>query len=115
MLNPGQYILITLVRFYRHAISPAKVFLVGPAGHCRFSPTCSAYAIEAIGRHGVWAGCWLALKRIGRCHPWGGCGDDPVPERKSSLKAELQTGQVSSLKVKLQTEGGPERVGSHGS
>ncbi len=48
---------------------------------CRFTPSCSAYAITAIQRHGVAKGLWLALRRIARCHPWGGHGHDPVPER----------------------------------
>lgn len=48
---------------------------------CRFTPSCSAYAITAIERHGVAKGGWLALRRIARCHPWGGHGHDPVPER----------------------------------
>jgi hypothetical protein len=48
---------------------------------CRFTPSCSAYAITAIERHGVAKGLWLALRRIARCHPWGGHGHDPVPER----------------------------------
>lgn len=46
---------------------------------CRFSPSCSAYAIEALSRHGPVKGGWLALRRIGRCHPWGASGYDPVP------------------------------------
>lgn len=61
------------IRFYQLCISP----LFPPA--CRFTPTCSAYAIEAIMKHGVIRGTWLALKRISRCHPWGGSGYDPVP------------------------------------
>ena len=61
------------VRLYRVAISPLL-----PAS-CRFAPTCSAYAIDAIGRHGAWHGSGLALRRILRCHPWGGSGYDPVP------------------------------------
>ena len=61
------------VRFYRWFISP----ILGV--HCRFTPTCSAYAIEAVSRHGIVRGSWLALKRILRCHPWGKSGVDPVP------------------------------------
>ncbi|MDP6992827.1 MAG: membrane protein insertion efficiency factor YidD [Woeseiaceae bacterium] len=63
-----------LVWIYRYAISP----LVG--ANCRYQPTCSAYAEEALRTHGAFKGGWLALKRIGRCHPWGGSGFDPVPE-----------------------------------
>ena len=67
-----------LVRFYRLCLSP----LVPPS--CRYQPTCSAYALEALERHGPFRGTWLALKRIGRCHPveWlgGSSGFDPVPE-----------------------------------
>jgi len=48
--------------------------------HCRYHPTCSAYALEAIEKHGAVRGWWLAVKRIGRCHPWGGAGFDPVPD-----------------------------------
>lgn len=47
---------------------------------CRFTPSCSAYGIAAVKRHGALAGGWLTLKRLGRCHPWGGRGFDPVPE-----------------------------------
>ncbi len=68
-------ILITLVRAYRLLVSP---FL---APSCRFQPTCSAYAVEALRRHGGLRGTWLAIRRIGRCHPWGGSGYDPVPDR----------------------------------
>ena len=66
-------ILILMVQFYRHAISP----LFPPA--CRYTPTCSAYAMEAIKKYGAAKGSWLAIKRIARCHPWGGSGYDPVP------------------------------------
>ncbi len=64
---------ILLIRFYQAAISPYLM----PS--CRFTPSCSAYGIEAISRHGPFKGSWLTLKRIGRCHPWGGSGYDPVP------------------------------------
>jgi putative membrane protein insertion efficiency factor len=66
-------LLLLLVRFYQLFISP----LTPPS--CRYSPTCSAYAAEAIGKYGAWRGGRLALRRIGRCHPWGGAGYDPVP------------------------------------
>ena len=65
--------LIGLVKLYRLAISPWLGM------NCRFQPTCSEYAIEALQKHGVFKGTWLAAKRIGRCHPWGGSGYDPVP------------------------------------
>jgi len=65
--------LIQLVRLYRVAISPWL------GANCRFDPTCSSYAIEALQRHGILKGSWLAMRRIGRCHPWGGSGYDPVP------------------------------------
>ena len=66
-------ILIALVRAYQYALSPWW------GGQCRFTPTCSHYAIEALERHGAAGGSWLALRRILRCHPWGHGGYDPVP------------------------------------
>jgi putative membrane protein insertion efficiency factor len=65
--------LIALVKLYRFVLSP----LIAP--RCRFLPTCSEYALEALRRHGAWRGGYLALRRILRCHPWGGSGYDPVP------------------------------------
>lgn len=67
---------VWLVRFYQVAISPYT-----PAS-CRYSPTCSSYTLEALKVHGVFKGGWLAIKRIGSCHPWGGSGFDPVPKPK---------------------------------
>ena len=64
------------IQLYRWFLSP---FL---GRHCRFQPTCSAYALEAIEMHGIVRGYGLALKRIGRCHPFGGEGYDPVPEAR---------------------------------
>ena len=67
-------ICIGLIRIYQATLSP----LIGM--HCRFQPTCSRYAVEAIQVHGAIKGCWLAMKRLGRCHPLGGAGYDPVPD-----------------------------------
>jgi putative membrane protein insertion efficiency factor len=87
-VNAAQHILIFGVRLYRWVLSPAKTVLFGPLGHCRYTPSCSQYALEAIARHGALAGSWLALKRLGRCHPWGGCGEDPVPDLPKSKNRE---------------------------
>ncbi|MBQ7773216.1 MAG: membrane protein insertion efficiency factor YidD [Bacteroidales bacterium] len=65
--------IILLVRFYQICISPLK-----PAT-CRFTPTCSTYAIEALRKHGPIKGGYLAIRRLLKCHPWGGSGYDPVP------------------------------------
>lgn len=67
-----------LFTIYRHFLSPALHLLAGAGFGCRFTPTCSEYAQEALKRHGTVRGGWLALKRIGRCHPWGVSGFDPV-------------------------------------
>lgn len=65
----------------RGLIQTYRVTLSSVAGrNCRYLPTCSAYTDEAIARHGLWAGCWIGLSRICRCHPWGDSGFDPVPE-----------------------------------
>lgn len=66
-------IMLGLIWFYRHCISPLT-----PAA-CRYTPTCSQYAIEAIKKYGPFKGGWLAFRRILRCNPWGGSGYDPVP------------------------------------
>ena len=72
-----------LVLAYRNLLSP-----VMPAS-CRYMPTCSAYALEALGRYGALRGGWLAAARICRCHPWGGSGFDPVPDRGSPTARTL--------------------------
>ena len=66
-------IMLALIWFYRHCISPLT-----PAA-CRYTPTCSQYAVEAIKKYGPFKGGWLAFRRILRCNPWGGSGYDPVP------------------------------------
>lgn len=65
---------LALIKIYQWVISP----ILGP-NKCRFTPTCSHYAAEALKKHGPFKGLWLAIKRISRCHPWGGQGYDPVP------------------------------------
>ncbi len=65
---------ILAIRLYQVTLSPLM------AGHCRFIPTCSNYAIDAYRLHGPVRGTWLTLRRLARCHPWGGNGFDPVPE-----------------------------------
>jgi len=67
-------LLLGLIRVYQLALSPWL------GTQCRYEPTCSKYAAEALERHGVTRGAWLAAKRLGRCHPWGRSGYDPVPE-----------------------------------
>lgn len=71
--KPLSWLMLTLIAFYRSFISP----MTPPA--CRFTPTCSQYAQEAIRKYGPFRGGWLALKRILRCNPFGGSGYDPVP------------------------------------
>jgi hypothetical protein len=64
---------ILLIKIYQWVISPWL------GSKCRYTPTCSHYAAEAFKKHGVLKGMWLSLRRISRCHPWGGSGYDPVP------------------------------------
>ncbi len=81
-MRPGRLVgvvLRILIRGYQLFLSPVL------PGACRFYPTCSEYAAEAVARRGAVRGGWLALKRIGRCHPWGGSGFDPVPTGKSEM------------------------------
>jgi putative membrane protein insertion efficiency factor len=80
-------VLIGMVRFYQVAISP----WTPPT--CRYTPTCSQYALEALERHGAARGSWLAMRRLAHCHPWGGHGYDPVPARPDqSQPTEVTTG-----------------------
>jgi uncharacterized protein len=69
-----------LIRLYQWTISPLLALIAGPGNGCRFRPTCSEYFLEAVEKHGALRGSWLGLKRLARCQPWGGQGEDPVPE-----------------------------------
>jgi hypothetical protein len=91
-MNIFQQVSISAIRLYQVVISPIIVSFLGPSARCRFNPSCSQYALEAIRIHGVIGGCWLALRRLARCHPWGACGDDPVPEKTGSSSATLAMG-----------------------
>ena len=68
-----QMVFLTVIHTYRYTLG--SVF----GGQCRYEPTCSHYFLQAVERHGVLRGGWLGIKRIGRCHPWGGSGYDPLP------------------------------------
>jgi len=92
-MNLFQAILIFAIRVYRWMISPAQIFLFGADAGCRFTPTCSQYAMEAIQTRGAIAGSWLATMRICRCHPFGSCGHDPVEK--------LNLGSMESRPTKI--------------
>ena len=82
------------MRVYRWTLSPVLSGLFGGAAGCRFTPTCSAYALEALRTHGAARGVWLTTRRLCRCHPWGGCGHDPVPPtnlERGARNSELGT------------------------
>lgn len=84
-MNPARLVLRGAILGYRYLISPLR------PGSCRFEPTCSAYALDAVDRFGAVAGGRLAVRRLLRCHPWGGWGYDPVPD-----SAETGAGAVST-------------------
>jgi len=76
-LGPAARVLRALIVFYQRLFD-------GRPSPCRYVPSCSSYAVEAVEVHGFWRGLWLSTRRVCRCHPWGGHGWDPVPERKAA-------------------------------
>jgi len=68
-----------LIRFYQRVLNPMLKAAAGPAMGCRYTPSCSNYYLQAVELHGPFRGSWYGICRIFRCHPWGGCGYDPVP------------------------------------
>jgi len=84
-------VLLVLIRVYRVLLSPVYHALFGPC--CRFEPTCSAYAEQALKQHGAWRGLWLAARRLARCHPLARAGFDPVPaceRHQVQVQAQVQ-------------------------
>lgn len=75
-MNPAQRLLIGLIRFYQYVLSPWL------GNQCRYTPTCSEYARQAVLTHGALKGAWLAVRRVTRCHPWHPGGHDPVPPKR---------------------------------
>lgn len=80
-----KWLVVGLIRFYQKFLSLDQGWLGRILPHqgsvCRFEPSCSGYMLEAIEVHGTWQGIWLGIRRIGRCHPWGSFGPDPVPPK----------------------------------
>jgi putative membrane protein insertion efficiency factor len=76
-----KHLLIVLVRAYQLTLSPFLQVIGGPGGGCRFLPSCSEYLLQALRLHGARRGLILGLRRLAKCHPWGGCGCDPVPDK----------------------------------
>jgi putative membrane protein insertion efficiency factor len=87
-MNIAQRGLVFIIRIYQLTISPALAAALGPPARCRFTPSCSEYAREAIRLHGAIRGGCLAARRLGRCHPWGESGEDfpPLPEDYKGVK-----------------------------
>jgi hypothetical protein len=81
-MNFLQRVLIAFIRVYQMTFARVLVAVFGPSSICRFTPSCSHYAVEAIRVHGAVGGSWLAARRLLRCNPWGPYGDDPVPQRE---------------------------------
>ena len=93
-----KHLALLLIRFYRKCISPIKPTC------CRFTPTCSAYALEAFSDRGFLIGFSLTLRRMARCHPFGGCGYDPVPHG-------IKWKRIDLLRKKMERDGRPTAFG----
>ena len=110
-IGVGQRLVLLPLRFYQRVVSPLK-----PLPSCRFHPTCSSYAVEAVQVHGALRGLWLASARVLRCHPWHPGGFDPVParhdhHRRADRQRRPDTGQVGSSQPGARHDGAPHEVG----
>lgn len=95
-------LLIIFVRVYRKAVAPVKNILLRGYGTCRFQPTCSAYALDALHKHNWRRALWLVMRRLLRCHPWGGSGFDPVP---CTMPADDEKWMAEAISQALLAEG----------
>jgi len=111
-MNPVSWMLIAAVKGYQWVLSPLKTAIFGPGARCRFHPSCSAYTVEAIQRHGAARGSWLSLRRLVRCHPWGDSGLDPVPPPTDSPGTRPIRGEVVSHQRTLNPYPHPALPGS---
>lgn len=100
-----------LVHLLRLPVFAYRYTLSGLVGHgCRFRPTCSEYALEALALHGAGRGLWLAVRRIARCHPWGGSGWDPVPQPGSGR--HCRHGSHGGIPISGRTDGAVKTLGT---
>ncbi len=82
------FLIRLVIRFYQRILNPMLKVVSGPAMGCRYTPTCSNYFLQAVEAHGPFTGSWYGICRIFRCHPWGGCGYDPVPSPGGKNKGQ---------------------------
>lgn len=102
-MNVAQAIVCGGIRLYRAVMSPLLHAVLGPGCGCRFTPTCSEYALDAVRQYGAARGGWLAVRRVCRCHPWGKAGWDPVPPKPTGAP----TSPLPLLPAPNEMNGGP--------